>query len=583
MKMLRYSFLMTLLLLLPAILFAQKREKKKKEEEKPAVVAPQPVVEDKPVDDVPRNKNAKGTIIEFKPPYNHMLVLAEDDEEGRYRHVFLTDSTLFPKHKVSYNKDKRKPVKPKDLISRSFFRAGMEINFHFDHYQSSLRNVAKEIYLDDDYFGNAKVNGILEFRDGNRAVIDGHEVRLDNGAVIKGEEEWKNKTFTTFNQMQLGAELTVRGRRDTTGVIFVKKGTMRPVDITKDDLMMRRAMNRAMVMNKDVLQIGKETSFRFVTDRNIFAYVNDIGQKLIPEYLKSLDIEHPDFINFKFYLVHDDSFNASAYPNGTVIVHTGLLKQLENEAQLAAILGHEIAHVTQRHHTKSYRNGKDWQAFADFSNVALGTQVSSDIPAQVIQAAKDMKYSSYDRNQETQADRIGLQYMFNAGYDPREAAKIWDKLAREEKNDIESPIEAEALQFAMNASSTGEQRADNNDRAKKMAAMGQSMRKQDFALMMFRNVAAKKGESVYASHPRSRDRYNHVNFLLSTAFAFKDFEKLSTGESEFKNIQSKITAPASTPVPTSTPPGSGSNGPKPPKPLKTPKSKPGGKSFVKPK
>lgn len=577
MKMLRYQILFGMLFLLPVMLFAQKRDKKK-EDEKPAVAAPQPVVEEKPVDDVPRNKNAKGTIIEFKPPYKYMLVLAENDEEGRYRHVFLTDSTLFPKHKVSYHNDKRKPVKPKDLISSSMFRAGMEINFHFDHYQSSLRNVAKEIYLDDDYFGDAKVEGILEFRDGNRAVIDGHEVRLDKGAMIKGEQDWKNKTFTNFNQMQLGAELTVRGRRDTTGVIFVRKGTMRPVDITKDDLMMRRAINRALFMNKDVLQIGQEKSFRFVTDRTVFAYVNDVGQKLIPEYLKSLDIEHPDYINFKFYLVHDDSFNASAYPNGTVIVHTGLIKQLENEAQLAAILGHEIAHVTQRHHTKSYRTGKDWQAFADFSNTVIGTQTSNDVPAQVIQAAKDMKYSSYNRDQETQADRIGLQYMFNAGYDPREAAKIWDKLAREEKHDIESPAEAEALQYVMNASSTGEKRAENNERAKQMTALGQSMKKQDFAAVMFRNVAAKKGESVYASHPRSRDRFNHVNFLLSTAFAFTDFEKLSTGVNEFKDIQSKITSPAPVPVQPVTQPGSGK---KPTQNRKT--GKPGGKSFVKPK
>ncbi|WP_138995117.1 M48 family metallopeptidase [Larkinella sp. C7] len=584
MKIMRINLLMGMLLVLPLTLVAQKG-KKKKEESKPEITAPKPVapvVPDTPVDEVPLDKTGKGIIIEFKPPYKYMLVLAENDEEGRYSHVFMTDSTLFPKRRVSYSKGVRRKVKPQDLLTPSSFRAGMEISFHFDHYQRTLRNIAKEFYLDDDYFGKAKVSGILEFRDGNRAIIDGQEVRMDPKAEVKGQDEWKNKTFNSFNQMQLGAELTVTGRRDTSGVIFVKSGTMRPVEISKDDLLMRRAINKALFMNKDVLQIGKDMSYRFVTERNLFAYVNDVGQKLIPEYLKSLDPNHPDFINFKFYLVHDDTFNASAYPNGTVIVHTGLIKQLENEAQLAAILGHEIAHVTQRHHTKSYRTGKDWQALADFGSTVTGYQTGSDVPAKLIQAAKDMYHSSYNREQETQADRIGLQYMFMAGYDPRQAAKVWSKLARDEKEAGESPEEAAALQYVMNASETGEQRQDNSQRASDLAATGYALRSQNYAMLAFRNVAAKKGESVYSSHPRSLDRFNHVNFLLSTAFAYTDFNTLETNEPDFKKIQAQLKKIVVQPAPgvkTPDKPGDKKKNPK------TPGKQPGnnrGKTFVKP-
>ncbi|GAA4409208.1 hypothetical protein GCM10023187_32170 [Nibrella viscosa] len=561
METIRSILLAGLFLLLPMTLIAQKKDKKKKEADTPAVVAPKPPADDKPVDEVGLDKTARATIISFKPPYRYMLVLADKDEEGRFSHVFMTDSTLFPKRRVTYAKNKRKEVKPGDLLSPSSFRPGMDINFHFDHYQRSLRNVAKEIYLDDDYFGRARVSGILEFRDGNRAVIDGHEVKMDEGAVVKGLEEWKNKTFTSFNQMQLGAELTVTGRRDTSGIVYIKQGTMRPIEIGKDDLLMRRAVNKSLVMNKDVLQIGQDKTFRFATNRTVFAYVNDLGQKLIPAYISSLDENHPDYINFKFYLVHDESFNASAYPNGTVIIHTGLLKQLENEAQLAAIISHEIAHVTQRHHTKSYRTGKDWQLLADVGSVLTGYQTGSDIPAQVIQAVKDMSFSSYNREQETQADRVGLQYMVKGGYDPREAAKVWEKLARDEKQGEETEAEAEALQYVLNSTSVGEQRQDNRERATNLAATGYALRYPNYSMQAFRNVTAKKGESVYASHPRSRDRFNHVNFLLSTAFASTSFDNLATNEQEFKQVQALLkeggSAPAATPA---VAPNSPSNG-----------------------
>ncbi|RYD87340.1 MAG: hypothetical protein EOP50_20915, partial [Sphingobacteriales bacterium] len=159
MKIMRINLLLGMLLILPMTLVAQKG-KKKKEEPKPETTVPRPVapvVDDTPVDEVPLDKTGKGIIIEFKPPYKYMLVLAENDEEGRYSHVFMTDSTLFPKRKVGYSKGIRRKVKPQDLLTPSSFRAGMEITFHYDHRQRTLQNTAKEIY---DWWMQCKREGL---------------------------------------------------------------------------------------------------------------------------------------------------------------------------------------------------------------------------------------------------------------------------------------------------------------------------------------------------------------------------------------------------------------------------------------
>ncbi|WP_425290870.1 M48 family metallopeptidase [Spirosoma linguale] len=566
--MFNYIFLLAFL---PLTLFAQA----------PAKPAAAPGY-DVQIDGVPMDmKELKGTIVEFKPPYKYMQVLVEGDEDGRFSNVLVTDSTWFPRRHVQYSKTVRKPTKPENLQKSSQYRPGMEVKLHVSHYQRSLRNVAKEIYLDEDYYGKAKVSGIFEFYDGNKAVIDGQTVIMEPNAVIKGTDEWKNMTFKSFSEIQPGSEITVKGRRDTTGIVYIKEGTNCPIKIGKDDLLMRRAVNKALWVNKNVLQIGKDVRYDFVMDRAMFAYVNDIGQKLIPSYLKTLKDDHPDFINFKFYLVHDNSFNASAYPNGAVIIHTGLLKQLDNEAQLAAILGHEIAHVTQRHHTHSYSKGKDWQALADFGSLVGGYAYGTDLPGQIAQSVKDMYHSSYNRTQETQADRIGLQYMYNAGYDPREAAIIWGKLALEDKHDEESPEEAKAL-AALNANSVAVTRQDNTARATRLALFGSALNYSSSAMVMSlaKNVASKAGESVYASHPRSRDRFNHVNFLLSTAYASYSFDKTVAETPEFTKFKNQLNSSGTSTAPNIT---STATSQTPPKSLKPGQTRPGGKTLVAPK
>lgn len=160
-------------------------------------------------------------------------------------------------------------------------------------------------------------------------------------------------------------------------------------------------------------------------------YISEIGQKLIPQDLKD------SMIKFRFQVIKEPILNAYAFPNGSIYIHTGLLARIENEAQLAHILGHEIAHVIQKHALKSYKNFRNKLIFAnvvdilgsaavagsnvnylDFFDLGLGITMSAAI-------------NGYGRENEKEADDIGMQLMVKAGYQPQEAPKIYELFIKE--------------------------------------------------------------------------------------------------------------------------------------------------------
>jgi len=145
------------------------------------------------------------------------------------------------------------------------------------------------------------------------------------------------------------------------------------------------------------------------------------------EYLKGvvcrLGASHcPDV---RVYPVRTPWFNASMAPNGMMQVWSGLLLRVDNEAQLAAVLGHEMGHYLQRHSVEQLRDARSRSAFGQILGVALG---GVGVLAQLALLAGAAAYS---RDHERQADVIGLELMRQSGYDPREAALVWRNLRAE--------------------------------------------------------------------------------------------------------------------------------------------------------
>ena len=135
--------------------------------------------------------------------------------------------------------------------------------------------------------------------------------------------------------------------------------------------------------------------------------------------------------SWEFNVIEDETPNAFALPGGKVGVHTGLAKVVENDAQLAAVLGHEIAHVTARHSAERVSQQLLVQQGVSVLGQATGTASLAQLAAA---AATFGVVLPFTRSQESEADEIGLHYMARAGYDPRAAVRVWqnfDKLGGE--------------------------------------------------------------------------------------------------------------------------------------------------------
>ena len=151
-------------------------------------------------------------------------------------------------------------------------------------------------------------------------------------------------------------------------------------------------------------------------DAQFQSYIQDIACRLGGEHC-------PDI---RVYVMRTPFFNASMAPNGMMQVWTGLLLRVENEAQLAAVLGHEIGHYYSRHSVERLRDARSHSAAAQvFSLFGLVGALG-----QLGLAASMMSYS---RDHEREADRIGLMLMHKAGYATPEAAKVWENLQLELK------------------------------------------------------------------------------------------------------------------------------------------------------
>ncbi len=140
--------------------------------------------------------------------------------------------------------------------------------------------------------------------------------------------------------------------------------------------------------------------------------------------------------DFRLYLYRSADFNAGMYPNGMIVVNTGLLIRMANEAQLAAVLGHESGHYLKNHVIKAFRNQKRRFAIANFLSLGLGlggiaAGVNTYDLVTVINNGLFLGAFSYSRDLEREADDYGLRLLARAGYDPMSASLVWQQLIAE--------------------------------------------------------------------------------------------------------------------------------------------------------
>jgi predicted Zn-dependent protease len=177
-------------------------------------------------------------------------------------------------------------------------------------------------------------------------------------------------------------------------------------------------------------------------------YLGDIADRLVPDQVRAAGGP-----GIKVGVIRDPTLNAFAMPNGRIYLHTGLLSRLENEAQLATILGHELTHVTHRHALRFTRDARSKETLytvgaiaasigvavaagstarsGDYVGTAVLSQTANAVLGLGLTLATVAAIQGYGRDLEREADQAGLEQLVRAGYDPAEAPKVFKLLLAE--------------------------------------------------------------------------------------------------------------------------------------------------------
>jgi predicted Zn-dependent protease len=166
--------------------------------------------------------------------------------------------------------------------------------------------------------------------------------------------------------------------------------------------------------------------------------VKRIGAKLsaaIESYLQQNGYGDQYKFNWEFNLIQSNEINAWCMPGGKVAVYSGILPITLNDAGLATVMGHEIGHAVARHSAERMSQQLAAQAGGGLVGVAAGGQSATNqaIINQLYGIGGQLTLLKYSRNQESEADKLGLTFMAMAGYDPNEAVAFWKRMAAQSK------------------------------------------------------------------------------------------------------------------------------------------------------
>lgn len=190
------------------------------------------------------------------------------------------------------------------------------------------------------------------------------------------------------------------------------------------------ADERGIWQSLERIEESIQTSPQLMQAPDLLAYTRGVVERLVGRPTPDLRI----------YLMRNSYFNASMFPSGMMVVHTGLMARIRNEAQYAAVLGHEAGHYFRKHTIQQYRSIRRKSAAMAFIGVAAGAAAGVSSAggswinaAYAINTALMMSMFQFSRGEESEADAYGITLMANSGYAPDAASEIWKQIIDERR------------------------------------------------------------------------------------------------------------------------------------------------------
>jgi Zn-dependent protease with chaperone function len=271
-----------------------------------------------------------------------------------------------------------------------------------------------------------KVDGYLEWRQGDVLVADGQRIKVGPATKLKFKGEAKD-----LASIPLGYELKAKGRRDDLGLLLARELEAKPNGSAMFEGEVKAATDAA---EQRSVQAGRfldgegpqaQSVGRLYDDGPEVERVRRIVQDLAPPYLD------PD--DFRVYVIDNKEWNAFAMGNYSIYVFSGLMKDLDDD-ELAIVLGHEMVHATHEHTRRQFKKNMWIQlaaaGLAGVEEAAIDNEKAKVVAQLATMFAATAWSNGFGRDLEDQADRVGLRYAYEGGFDISKGPRLWNRFAK---------------------------------------------------------------------------------------------------------------------------------------------------------
>lgn len=266
-----------------------------------------------------------------------------------------------------------------------------------------------------------KLDSYAEWRTGDSLVVDGQQV------YTSARTKWKGG-MTRLDDIPMGAEVRVKGQRQPDGRILATDMDVRP---NTDDALFE---SDVLAGTNELEQAWRDERRAFEPGEDEVEFIGDVREEgpLVNRVRGLVDRLTPPYVDrsaLRVYVIDNDDWNAMAMGNGAIWVFSGIMQDMTDE-ELAIVVGHELAHYTHEHSRRQARRGI-WTELGSLAAMLTAEAIDNEALKNSIAIGAGLALSAieagYGRDLEDQADRVGLRYAYEAGFDVQRAPQVWQR------------------------------------------------------------------------------------------------------------------------------------------------------------